>query len=288
MKIAVSKSLAVAACAAALCWVFPGPAAAADKDVIKAGDQIEIHYTCRLKNGEIVATTEQSVADDASLIKSEIFNPQAKRGGIEIAAGGLSGETPDAGPRNYTDFEAQVLNELLRAVIGRSPGSYQDIETRMRPVSGEHDLRMALVRHRSKEMKIPLGEYKDHFGADPQIGQAYVRDPAIPGKIVSVTDSDVIVKSEAQPGTVVVTPIGKGTIRDAGDHWDIEIDAQVGRLLRTGPLVGRVSKIMSNDFIIDFAAPFKDEPLRCDFSVHRVQSGTEADRKKISNKGATK
>jgi len=275
VKIAVSKSLAVAACAAALCWVFPGLAAPAGKDVIKAGDQVEIHYTCRLKNGEIVATTEQSVADNASLKKSKIFDPGHERGAIKIEAGGIPGDSPDTSPRNYKDFEAQILNELLAAVVGRSPGQYKNVELQMKPVyaskPGEHDLHMALVRQRPKEKHIPVGEFEAHFGVAPQVGAAYVLDPAISGKIESVTDSDVVVKFAAEPGKMVETPFGQGTIKDGGDHWEIVIDAQVGRLIRTGPLVGRINKIAQRDFIIDYGAPFRDEPLRCDFTVQRVK-----------------
>jgi len=290
MKIGISKSFVIAACAAAIWTAFPGPAAAAPADAIKAGERVEIHYTCRLKNGEITATTEQPVADDASLKKANIFDPRHERGGIEIAAGGFPGDTPDTSPRNYKDFEAQVVNELLAVVVGRTPGEYRDVELKIKPVSaskpGEHDLHMALVRKRPKEMRVPLSECKLHFGRDPREGDPYARDPALPGKIESVTDSEVIVKFAAEPGTVLETPFGKGTIRDGGDKWEIAIDAQVGRLVRTGPLVGRISRILERDFVIDFGAPFKDEPLQCDFSVNRVKSEPGAGQKDSSDKEA--
>ncbi len=290
MNSGISRSFVIAACAAALWTAFLGPAAAAPADSIKAGDPVEIHYTCRLKNGEIAATTEQSVADDASLKKSDIFDPSYKRGGIEMAAGGTPGKTPDTSPSNLKNFEAQVANELLAAVVRREPGEYRNVELKMKPVysatPGQNDLPMALVRKRPKEMTIPLSEYKAHFGGDAQVGAPYVRDPAVPGKVESVTESNVIVKFEAKPGTVVQTPVGKGTIRDGGDHWEIVIDAQVGRLLRTGPLVGRISQITKDVFIIDFGAPFKDEPLQCDFTVNRVKSEPAAEQKDGSNKEA--
>lgn len=290
MNNGISKSFVIAACAAALWTAFPGTAAAAPADVIRVMDPVEIHYTCRLKNGEIVATTEQSVADDASLKKSDIFDPHYKRGGIKTEAGAIPGDTPDTSPHNYKDFEGQVLNELLAEVVGRTPGEYRDVELKMKPVSartpGEHDLRLALVRHRPKEMHVSLSEYKQRMLKDPQVGDPYVIDPAVPGKVESVTDSEAIVKFQAKPDTVIETPFGKGTIKDGGDTWDIAIDVQVGRLVRTGPLVGRISRILKHDFVIDFGAPFKDEPFRCDLTVTRVKSEPAAEQKDGSDKEA--
>jgi FKBP-type peptidyl-prolyl cis-trans isomerase 2 len=287
MRFAIGISLTIAACVVVL-WTV-SPAAADGADAIKAGDRVEIHYTCRLQNGDVTATTEQSVADDASLKKSEIFDPRHERGGIKGTAGGIAGETPGTSPSDYKDFESQVVNELLDAIVGRKPGEYRNVDLRMKPVSsskpGEHDLRMALVRHRPKEMRIPIGEYKDHYG-EPEVGKALIRDPAIPGKIESVTDSEVVVKFQIEPGTVVSTPFGKGTIRDGGDNWEIAIDAQVGRLIRTGPIVGRISKILKSDFVIDFGSPFQEEPLVCDFTVQGEKSSTVANLTRDPNKEA--
>ncbi len=290
MKIGINKSFVIAACAAALWTAFTGPAAAAPADAIKAGDLVEIHYTCRTKNGEIAATTEQSVADDASLKKSNIFDPHHERGGIETAAGGIPGDTPDTSPRKYRDFEAQVVNELLAVVVGREPGEYRDVELKIKPVSSkkpwEHDLHMALVRHRPKEMSVAPDAYRKHSGKDPKVGDSYMIDPSFPGRIEKVTDLEAIVKFQAKPGTVVETPFGKGTIKDGGETWDIVIDAQVGRLVRIGPLVGRISKITQGDFVVDFGAPFKDESLQCDFSVNRVKSEPAGEQKGGSDKEA--
>jgi FKBP-type peptidyl-prolyl cis-trans isomerase 2 len=290
MNNGINKLFVIAACAAALGTACPGPVAAAPEDVIKAGDQVEIHYTCRLKNGEIIATTEQSVADDASLKKSNIFDPHHERGGIEMAAGGTPGDTPGTSPRNYKDFEAQVVNELLAAVVGRTPGEFRNVELKIKPVSSkkpwEHDLHMALVRKRPKEMSVTPDVYKGHSGKAPQVGDSYMIDPAISGRVESVTPLEVKVKFQAKPGTVVETPFGKGTIRDGGDNWEIAIDVHEGQLVRTGPLVGRISKILNSDFIVDYGTPFKDEQLQCDFSVKRVKSEPAAEQKDSSDKEA--
>src|SRR5208283_642996 len=134
---------------------------------------------------------------------------------VKAAAGGIPGDTPDTSPRTYADFEAQVLNELLATVVGRSPGEYKNVDLRLKPVSAsnprEHDLHMALVRQREKEMRIPLSVYNERFDEAPQVGEELMVDPDIPGKIESVTDSEVIVKLQAQPGTVAELPFGKGT-----------------------------------------------------------------------------
>jgi len=292
MNNGISKLFVIAASAAALWTAFPGPVAADPADAIKAGDPVEIHYTCRLKSGESVATTEQSVADDASLKKSNIFYAHHQRDPIKESAGGIGNDTPAAMLSRFKDFEAQVANELLSVVAGRKPGEYRNVEIKIKPVysphPGENDLPMALVRKRPKEMNILKSDYRAQFGKEPVIGDLYVRDPAIPGTIDAVTDLEAVVKFLSVPGKVVDTPFGKGTIRDGGDHWEIVIDAQVGRLVRTGPIVGRISKITKDVFIIDFGAPFKDEPLQCDFSVNRVKTEPAGEQKDGSDKEAHK
>ena len=57
------------------------------------------------------------------------------------------------------------------------------------------------------------------------MGQEFPSDPAVPGKVVSVSETGVLVRFTAEPGKEVDTAFGKGTIRETPDHYEIAIDA---------------------------------------------------------------
>jgi len=71
--------------AAAAIMQYSGPVLGAE--VIKPGEQADIHFTCRLPNGEIAASTyEEDVAVNSSLPKSPIFIPRKMNTPIPITA----------------------------------------------------------------------------------------------------------------------------------------------------------------------------------------------------------
>ena len=155
--------------------VIPGAGFAAPADVIKAGDNVEMHYTCKLNNGEIVATSEQPVADNESLKKSSIFVPDHKRGTVEAVAGDATPYSMEGGPNVFQDFEQQVEKQLAKDVIGLNQGEHRDFQLRIDPLKGgpeQNYLRLARVRERPKEMRIAVDAYKARTKRDPAIGDA--------------------------------------------------------------------------------------------------------------------
>ena len=76
----------------------------------------------------------------------------------------------------------------------------------------------------------------------------------------------------AQPGSVVDTPFGKGTIKENEKNYEIVIDASVGHLVRSQGLVGRVSEVQDRTIVIDYGNPFGGETLSCDVKVEPAPS----------------
>ena len=97
----------------------------------------------------------------------------------------------------------------------------------------------------------------------------------MPGRVESVTDKEVIVRFSGENGKQVLTPLGKGTIKELPDRFEIVIDAKQGDLIRSGELIGRVLITDDRDITIDFGHPFGGESLKCDLLIKSVKPGME-------------
>ena len=239
--------------------------------VVKPGDQATVNYTCRFKSGEIVATTFEQVAKNSSLTKSPIFHPKKNYNPESLKAGGTTAGT---WPPTARGFEQEVRARLAEAVVGMKEGESRTLKFFAGDVPGMKDgeriIRMARVRSRPKVMRMTKEEYTRRMGKAPEISQNVVFDPAIPGKVTSVTETEVIVRFSAKPGAEVDTPFGRGVIGDKNGRYEIVIDANVGTLVRSGPVVGRIVGVDERFITIDYGDPFGGEALVCDVRVESV------------------
>lgn len=267
------KSLSITVTMAALIVVLSGCAITGSSParVVKPGDQAVVSYTCRLKSGEIVATTYEQVAKDSSLPKSSILRPRKKYDPESLKAGGV---TSGSRPQAARGFEQEVRARLAEAVVGMREGENRTLELFAGDVPGMRDderiIRMARVRRRPRVMRMMKEEYTRRIGKAPEVSQKVVFDPAIPGEVTSVTETEVIVRFSAKPGAEVDTPFGRGVIREKQDRYEIVIDANVGTLVRSGPIVGRIVGVDERLITIDYGDPFGDEALVCDVMVESV------------------
>jgi FKBP-type peptidyl-prolyl cis-trans isomerase 2 len=131
------------------------------------------------------------------------------------------------------------------------------------------------VRQRVKEMRFTPDEYRLRTGKVAEVGQPFVIDPAVPGKVSSVTESEVLVRFFAKTGDKVATPFGEGTVRESSDRYDIVIDAHPGALVRSGGLVGRIASVDDRFINIDYSHPFGGEALLCDILVESAKPGAK-------------
>ena len=102
----------------------------------------------------------------------------------------------------------------------------------------------------------------------------------MPGKVASVSETEVLIRFSAQPGSVVETPFGKGTIRENENQFEIVSNAVKGTLVRTGPLVGRISGALDKMFTIDFGNPFGGETLACEVKAESIPQDKLTKKKK--------
>jgi FKBP-type peptidyl-prolyl cis-trans isomerase 2 len=176
-------------------------------------------------------------------------------------------------------FEGELIARLSQAIVGLPVGEKQTIEVKAENLPEQQKgvwlIKMARVRTRVKEMHFTPEEYESKTGNKPEVGRKFTFDPALPGRVESVTDKEVIVRFSGENGKEVSTPLGKGVIVERPDHYDIVVDAKPGSLIRSGELIGRVLTADDRDITIDFGNPFGGESLKCDVLIESAQPGTE-------------
>lgn len=238
--------------------------------VVKPGDWVEMRYLCRLKTGEVAASSDP-VAETEK--KSAIFKAEEQVAPAFI----LMAVSPDEplpeqlwpGP-----FESEIQMLLARGLTGMKVGEKRRIELSAKMIPGINEQEgfawLAKTRTRPKEMKMPRGDYEFRAQKTPEVGQTYFYDPAFPGKVERVTETDVIIRFTATPGDTIETPFGQGRIREEGDNYKVDIDAKEGTLVRTGNKIGRITKVDDKVITIDYRHPFGYEELGCDVTVVKI------------------
>lgn len=241
--------------------------------VVQPGDQVGLHFDCRLSGGEMAASTHGG-ASNRETPKSAIFVPQKDDSPMTVVAGiGLVEE----GPKPFHSFEQEIGSRLALQAAGMRPGETRVVELSeaARPAIGSQWLlSMARVRIRPKEILVPREDYLAGRGKEPVIGAEYTIDPLVPGRVTEVGEKEVTIRFTAEPGREVTTPFGKGVIRDAADHYEIDMDVRLGTLTRSGPLVGRIVKVDERNFVIDYNHPFGGEKLTCEMLAVPPAAGT--------------
>lgn len=263
----------VAAVVAMGVWGVSGLLQAAEQ--VKAGEKAMIHCTCRFKSGELAATTREALANDPSVPKSSVFQPAREYRPVPVVAGDGADATRGPNPGAPRGFEGEISRQLGPKLVGMAVGERRVLDVASGVPAGlKHEdrfLQMARVRQRPKFLRMTPEEYKMRTQKDPQVDQAYVIDPAVPGKVVSVDEKEVVIQFSAQPGQEVKTPLGKGVIREAEKHWEIVIDAKKGDLIRSGPMVGRIVEVDDRTITIDYGHPFGGEALSCEVEVVSIE-----------------
>jgi FKBP-type peptidyl-prolyl cis-trans isomerase 2 len=158
--------------------------------------------------------------------------------------------------------------------VGHRDGNTQTHEVNAEKMpekqEGMYLIKISRVRQRDKEMRFTPEEYKAKTGAVPEVGRRFIFDPALPGKLESVDENEVVVRFGPEPGVEILTPFGKGILRDGGDKWEIVIDARKGDLVRSGALIGKIIEVDDREITIDYSHPFGGETLLCDVEIDLV------------------
>ena len=259
---------------------LPLVACSAAPVVVQPGDKAEINFTCRLQNGELAATTRPDAAVAAEKKAPLYMTRQGKEDTVAVTAGPAA---PTEQKQDRQPFEQEIIARLAPKLSGLKTGEQAQwvIAADRYPISSpnEKQVKMALVRKRDKEMRLTVEEYTTKTGKSPEVGQPFVLDKLVPGKIAEVSDKEVLIRFAPVAAQDLVTPFGPVTVRETANQYELVITAEIGHLLRTGPMVGRISAVDGVSMTIDYGHPFAGEKLNCDVKVLKV---THQEQKEIA------
>ncbi len=245
-----------------------GARVAVETETIQPGDIAEIQFLCRLHTGEVVAATESIQEGER---KSNVFVKRSAAGPVSVVA-----ILPDEPFQKMPEesFDQALLERLARSIVGMKNGERRQLEILAQESSAKDNeyyiVRIARVRIRPKIMTMQVDAYKVRTGKSPEVGQSFTIDPAFPGRVTSVKDTQVTIRFYAIPGDVIETPFGPGRIYHDEKNYKLDINARKGSLVRSGPLVGRISGVNDTTIIITYRHPFGYEALSCDVKVEKA------------------
>jgi len=239
---------------------------------IKAGDEVGVHFTCRQKTGEIAASTYSDI-NNSSLPKSALFLKRSVGDPVVIQAGS---ELLPASAAKRKSFEEEIMDRLAGTLVGMREGDRKSVEItgdRLANLPQEEQfVKIRRIWSQPKEVRMLLSEYKARTKMEPAVGQQYAVYPAIPGKVASISGDEVLIRF-APAAQEVEVAFGKGKIIEKEDHYDIEINAVKGTLVRTSNLVGRIADADEEFITLDYGQPLAGEALRCDVLTESVKPG---------------
>jgi FKBP-type peptidyl-prolyl cis-trans isomerase 2 len=245
--------------------------------VVRSGDQVEMSFTCRLPDGKLAVTTlpDYAVAGD---VKSTLYQQRFGADTVSVQAGQT---TITPGVDGIKAFELAVVDNLSSHAVGVQTGEQHSVVlTAPRYVGlprNEEYVSITRNRHHPKVVRMMPGEFAARRGQKAEIGQPYSIDPAIPGTVSEVSDSEVVVRFSAKAGNTVTTPFGKGVIRESDTEYIYSIDAVKGTLVRTIDSIGRIVDVGEDSIGLDYGHPFGSESLQCNMTVKSIEKSATAD-----------
>ncbi len=260
----VLKQIMVVAVAA----VFAGCATmSAEKLRVAKGDRVELHVSCRLADGQLIYST-LPVKDSDKI--SPVFFPPDKEGPVKTVAGsGLSG--PLYG--KLKSFENEVITCLATQIPGMALGESRNVTlTSSEPPDLEDpDRYLSLNTKRRYPLKkeVVLSAMAKETGREPVAGDRGKVSGNLSYVVRSVDTArdKAEVEIEFNDGDILDMPFGPGVLSHDGEYYRIDIRAEMGRLIRTPPLLGKIIRIEDKRFVIDYGHPFGGETLTCDVEI---------------------
>jgi FKBP-type peptidyl-prolyl cis-trans isomerase 2 len=260
-------------------------AAGGPNRVVRIGDKCTVDYSCRLKDGTLLVTTLPSVADDPKIPKSDLFLELREYHPVDLLAGM---DAIGAEPNAANTLVGRLDKKLAEAIVGLEAGKPSKVfltsEAMPQPDGSSGEVRMKILRVRPIERTLSMAMFKRlSRGKDPSVGMELQLEPpgnrwgepgGLMGRVAAVEGDNVRIKTLAKPGDTFQTPLGPAKVERYRDDnfMEIRLDPRVGKLLRFGHMLGRISKIDAENFIIDMSHPFGGEALQCEAVVLDAES----------------
>lgn len=260
--------------------VFSGCMVLPIKNAIHPGDKVQVDYTCRIPDGEIIITTKDvSEFSETDEIFRYIFTKQTPEPEQVTAGKGFTGKL-DGRLKHFEDEVNGLISEKL-------PGKSFEKNLRMKltsqaPEGLSHDdryLKLTKIRKFPKLKTIPKSLFTKQLNQDPEPGLLIEGRGPYTLKVVSVDETGVTVAFELEEGMTIDHPHGTGVVHETENGYDIVLDVSEGQLIRLGALLGHISDVGEKMFTIDYGNPLGGKELSCEVVAHQVRptEGLHAD-----------
>lgn len=236
---------------------------------IQTGDRIRVDYTCRIKEGEVIATTVSSVADDPSVKKSRVFKKEISDGPVTLIAGQNPPELEEGGLKPITP---EIRFRIAQAVAGQPKNQTFHLDLESKVSEGIADnLRYS---HTHRVRRVPRLRILDKvivvrsLGREPVAGEIIYKDSGPHVKIVSVEGDKVTQETLLHENSDYWSSRwGMIRLQYDGDEIVTTIDAREGDLVCLGEIIGRVVTVTEDAVTVDWGQIFGGETLKCDVMV---------------------
>lgn len=228
------------------------------------GERLALQYTCRLPDGTLAATTHKKIAEDPEVKKSEIFSPRKAYHPAEIVV--------PASPEQITvdyfgSLEEKIVQSLARKASELPFSRKVDVElTGTTPENipeNERFMQMARQIKLPRRMVVSIAEYQAEYPKPPVPGEILGADENFSTMVEKVEGEAVHLLFSSAPGATRKTVYGIEHFSQEEEEFLVRLEVTPGAVLRTGPLVGRISSVEQESFTIDYGHPFGGETLSC-------------------------
>ena len=262
-------------------FTVTGPALA---DQVKKGDKVMVDVTCRLPDGKVVLTTQETVANNPEIAKDGVFFHLKKYEPLELFAGSGYG-----GPswEYLVPLQSEVGAKISKKITGMKTGETRTVRISTRRLQGlEHDqgyVKLARKVVEPKVRKMSLEDVKKQFGRIPKQGETAQINDSLSATVESMDKEKnvVTVRLHIQDGAIIKTKFGNATLSIKNDEYYMRhFHPEVGHLVGVGPFLAQISEVNEKTFILDYRYPFGGRELTCDICVKSIKkNGSERNSK---------
>jgi FKBP-type peptidyl-prolyl cis-trans isomerase 2 len=260
---------------------------AAPPQPIQTGDVVQVAYTCRLGDGRVVATNNETLAQNNRIPKHRhIFVARKQYDSARLVAGSAN-PGQDFSNLPLPSLEAGIESELSVKLIGQpvKQNILVRISGRQHPPVQPASRFLKLARHKGRRPirnTVPKKTYQQTFDKAPQIDDVTKINAALSLKVVAIEKDTVKLQIVAKPEVPVEMGDGLGFYHIQGDHYEMILEPYAGELVRSVSMVGRITDVDEHSYTIDFGQPFRNDPLQCEVFATPVQRPANFSKKEIN------
>jgi FKBP-type peptidyl-prolyl cis-trans isomerase 2 len=228
-------------------------AKAPSPDTVEPDDLVMVEYTAKLKDGTLVQTTRQSIAEDekqsrvTGFGKDNIFGPEPVIAGKEAGFKGVG-----------------------TTVIGMKKGQSKQVTLAPQEAYGDIDpnkiAEVPRIRSYQKEVTYPAKDFVMQYDKFPRKDDAIDVNPYLEGTVIEVRDKDVLIKLRPKKKKFEET-FGEVQVKEKGDTIEIILEPRMGADFQQDKYTGRIVSMDEDGFEVNLNHPLAGKEIVLDLSV---------------------